>query len=81
MNGTKGMSRMDKSKLNERVFCSYCGRSMIRDEIALNMKLIGPEPEEFLCLSCLSEEIGVPVRELKLKIEDFRESGCTLFTD
>jgi biotin operon repressor len=52
---------------------------LVRDEIALNKKLNGLDTLEFLCLSCLAEELGVTQRDLRHKIEDFKESGCTLF--
>lgn len=69
------------SAVPERVFCAFCGKPLQRDEAALNIKLNGEEPDAFLCLRCLAEDYGVTVRELQLKIEDFRQSGCTLFSD
>ena len=59
--------------------CDACGDRMTGDEIALNRKLNGLEPAEFLCLSCLAEELGVTKRYLQIMIENFKESGCTLF--
>jgi hypothetical protein len=65
----------------EMINCEVCGGRLIRDEIALNKKLNGPETEEFLCLECMAEEFGVTVQDLEDKIEYFKESGCTLFED
>ena len=65
----------------EMINCEVCGCRLIRDEIALNKKLNGLETEEFLCLDCMAEEFGVTVQDLENKIEDFKESGCTLFED
>lgn len=65
----------------EMINCEVCGGRLIRDEIALNRKLNGTETETFLCLECMAEEFGVTVRDLENKIEDFKESGCTLFED
>lgn len=65
----------------EMINCEACGCRLIRDEIALNKKLNGLETEEFLCLECMAEEFGVTVQDLENKIEDFKESGCTLFED
>lgn len=59
--------------------CCECGRRLISDEIALNKKLLGLDIDEFLCLSCFAESYQTTVEELELKIEDFKESGCTLF--
>ena len=65
----------------EMINCEVCGSRLIRDEIALNKKLNGPETEEFLCLECMAEEFSVTVQDLEDKIEYFKESGCTLFED
>lgn len=59
--------------------CQDCGRLLTKDEIALNKKLISPEVEEFQCLECLSESFGCDVEDLKIKIDEFKEQGCTLF--
>ena len=65
--------------MTEIIYCDACGRRMIRDEIARNKKLNGLDIGEFLCLSCMAEDLGVTVRDLQHKIEDFKESGCKLF--
>ncbi len=65
--------------MTENIYCDACGSRLVRDEIALNKKLNGLDTLEFLCLSCLAEELGVTQRDLRHKIEDFKESGCTLF--
>ena len=67
--------------MEEIMYCDVCGGRMSRDETALNKKLVGLETEEFLCLTCLGEELGVTAEDLEHKIEDFKESGCTLFED
>ena len=67
--------------MGEIVVCDCCGTRLGRDEIALNKKLNGLDTEEYLCLECFSEALGVTVRDLELKIEDFKESGCMLFQE
>lgn len=37
------------------------------------------DAEEFYCMDCLSEFIGCAVQDLKEKIQEFKEQGCTLF--
>lgn len=59
--------------------CRDCDKAITKDEIALNKKLISPDVDEFQCLDCLSVSFGCEVDELKIKIEEFREQGCTLF--
>ena len=67
--------------MDEMMICDCCGTRLDRDEIALNRKLNGLDTEAFLCLGCLAEALGVTERDLALKIQDFKESGCTLFMD
>jgi hypothetical protein len=67
--------------VTETIYCEGCGCELDRDEIGLNKKLNGTETEDFLCLDCMAEEFDVTVADLKNKIEDFKESGCTLFED
>ena len=65
--------------MTEITDCDACGDRLTGDEIALNRKLNGLEPDEFLCLTCLAEELGVTKRYLQIMIENYKESGCTLF--
>ena len=59
--------------------CKICGSKLKNDEIALNKKLIHPELESFMCLSCLSKQFKVDEEKLKEKIAHFKRIGCTLF--
>ena len=63
----------------KKVECVDCGRQLVKDEIALNKKLISLDLEEFRCLECLSVSFGCEVEDLRTKIEEFKEQGCTLF--
>ena len=65
---------MKKNKI-----CCDCGKSLKKDEIALSRKLIDDQTEEFYCLTCLAEFIGCSIEDLQLKIQEFKEQGCTLF--
>lgn len=67
--------------MEDIIYCEACGVILSHDEIALNKKLLGIEIETFLCIDCLAEDLGTTVSELQNKIEDFKESGCTLFED
>ncbi len=60
--------------------CDSCGANLSKDEIALNKKLMGLDVEEFYCLSCFADILGTTEQDLKEKIEDFKEEGCTLFS-
>ena len=59
--------------------CCDCGKRLKKDEIALTRKLLDMDAEEFYCMDCLSEFIGCSVQDLKEKIQEFKEQGCTLF--
>lgn len=63
----------------KKEYCIECGRQMTKDEIALNKKLISLDLTEFRCLDCLSVSFGCEVEDLKIKIAEFKEQGCTLF--
>lgn len=59
--------------------CCECGEALSKDEIALNKKLIDKNIKEFMCLDCMSEYFGCEVEDLQIKIDEFKEEGCTLF--
>ncbi len=63
----------------KRKKCCECGRVLSKDETALTQKLIDIDTEEFYCLDCLSEFLGCEKEDLKMKISEFKEQGCTLF--
>ena len=59
--------------------CIDCDRLLTKDEIALNKKLISLDLKEFRCLDCLGAALGCEVEDLRIKIDEFKEQGCTLF--
>ena len=59
--------------------CIHCQRALVKDEIALNKKLLGKTAKQFLCLSCLSAYLNTDQEILLEKIEQFKDEGCTLF--
>ena len=59
--------------------CVDCNKRLTKDEIALNKKMISLDIKEFRCLNCLSVSFGCDVEDLKIKIDEFKEQGCTLF--
>lgn len=60
--------------------CTSCKKSLSRDEIGITKKLLGKDTKSFFCLSCLAEYLDCATDDLLLKIEEFKEEGCTLFT-
>lgn len=59
--------------------CCDCGKAVKKEEIALTRKLIDEDTEEFYCLPCMAEYFGCDEEDLKIKIREFKEQGCTLF--
>lgn len=59
--------------------CKYCGDDIDKDCIALNKKLLDVSLKEYSCLQCLSDTFDCSVEDLQIKIEEFKEEGCTLF--
>ena len=59
--------------------CFQCGRPLEADEIAMTKKMVNRGEDRFLCLSCLACRFDVPEENLRRKILEFREMGCTLF--
>ena len=59
--------------------CCDCGKILKKDEVALSQKLIDIDTEDFYCLSCMAEYIGCSKEDLLVKIQEFKEQGCTLF--
>ncbi|MCC8098360.1 MAG: hypothetical protein LIO44_07415 [Eubacterium sp.] len=60
--------------------CKYCKVPLKKDWIALNKKLISPDLKDFACISCLADEFDCQIDDLEIKIEEFKEQGCLLFT-
>ena len=59
--------------------CIDCGKVLAKDEIAVCRKLIAEDTEDLMCLECFSVFLGCTVDDLKTKISEFKEQGCTLF--
>ena len=59
--------------------CIDCEKPLTKDEVALSRKLIDPDTDELYCLSCMAKNYGCTEDDLKIKIQEFKEQGCTLF--
>lgn len=65
--------------MSRRKLCCDCGKELKKDEVALTKKLIDYDAEEYYCMDCMADYIGCTVQDLKEKIQEFKEQGCTLF--
>lgn len=59
--------------------CKICSKKLNKDWIALHKKLLDTDAKEFLCIYCLAETFSCDVSDLEIKIEEFKDNGCTLF--
>lgn len=68
-----------KKKISH-ISCVSCGKPELeKNEIGINVKLLGEQIEYFYCLDCLADYLEVTVEDLNSKIEEFKEEGCRLF--
>jgi hypothetical protein len=60
--------------------CFACGEeSLAKDEVGINIKMLGDKIKQYYCLDCLADYLDVTTGELLAKIEEFKEQGCKLF--
>ena len=50
-----------------------------KDEIAMNLKLMGREVNQFKCKKCLIKDLNLTKEDWSKYIEDFKIQGCNLF--
>lgn len=59
--------------------CCECKKALKKDESALCKKLLGVDPEDYYCIDCLADYLECTKSDLEIKIQEFKEQGCTLF--
>ena len=59
--------------------CCLCEGELDKDAIGLNKKILDKDISRFMCIDCLASHLDVTAEELKAKIEEFKDQGCTLF--
>lgn len=62
-----------------RSLCCICARELNKNELGLNKKLLDARKDRNLCLTCMAAHLDISEESLLEKIEDFKNSGCTLF--
>jgi biotin operon repressor len=60
-------------------FCCDCGAKLNKNEVALTKKLLSVDTDYLYCLPCLASYLGCDEKDLRIKITEFKEQGCTLF--
>lgn len=59
--------------------CLNCGKKLNKNETALSQKMLGQNIIEFYCVDCLAEYLDCASDDLEIKIQEFKEQGCTSF--
>lgn len=65
--------------MTNKKICVECGVSLKKNEVALSQKMLGRTITEFYCIDCLAETLDCNPDDLVVKIQEFKEQGCTLF--
>lgn len=64
----------------KQINCAYCSKEKLsKNDIGLNKKLIYPQIERMMCLTCMAGYLETTEEELKEMIEIFKRQGCALF--
>ena len=59
--------------------CIRCGKELNSIDIGAYKKFINRGSTEFMCKSCLANDLNVSEALIDKKIEYFKNQGCTLF--
>ncbi len=59
--------------------CYLCEAKLDKDAIGLNKKLLDKSLARFLCVDCLATHLDISEEDLRVKISEFKDQGCTLF--
>lgn len=65
--------------MRRKIECCECEKALKKDEVALCKKLLGAGTEDYYCIGCLAEYLECTKNDLEIKIQEFKEQGCTLF--
>jgi len=65
--------------MRTKKICVECSKNLSKDEVALSKKMLDLEITEFYCIDCLAEYFECDRDDLVVKIQEFKEQGCTLF--
>lgn len=64
----------------KKIDCISCGKQRLdKNTVGLNKKLLGKNISNYYCMNCLADYLECTVEDLKDKVEEFKDEGCTLF--
>lgn len=61
-------------------YCMECHKLLVRDEIAIYLRLVSRDAKEYLCIPCLARYFKCSEEDIHLRIKRLKEMGCTLFS-
>ena len=79
------LMNIDDYELAKKYFnktCYKCNKKLNPSEIGMNLKMIGRSMDidnKALCKKCMCKDFNIDTKEYSLKLQSFRESGCSLF--
>jgi hypothetical protein len=60
--------------------CRECGAALTTDDIAIYLKLVTKNAQDFLCINCLGSELKCGREAIEQRIRYYKETGeCALF--
>jgi hypothetical protein len=65
--------------MRKKSTCIECGILLQKEEVALSQKIIGRTITKFYCIKCMAEMLDCDPDDLNIKIQEFKEQGCSLF--
>jgi biotin operon repressor len=60
--------------------CKKCNKVLVRDEIAIYLRLVNRGAKEYLCIPCLAEYFKCSEQDIHDRIKRLKDMGCTLFS-
>ncbi len=61
-------------------YCKNCNKKLVRDEIAIYLRLVNRNARDYLCIPCLAEYFKCREEDIYNRIEKLKKMGCTLFS-
>ena len=65
---------------NNSNYCIKCDKKLLRDEIAIYLRLVNRGAKEYLCIPCLAEHFKCSEADIRARIKTLKDMGCTLFS-
>jgi biotin operon repressor len=65
---------------DHNTYCTKCKKVLIRDEIAIYLRLVNRNAKEYLCIPCLAKHFKCSEQDIQVRIKRLKEMGCTLFS-